>query len=153
MRKRNNYTQRELKALGKAIKIINQNPPEWKAPGAGNENHFSRKTLNAFAKAIQYIHKHPVEWTSPDDFSRHIGINRTTLQAVFIYKTGKTISEYYQMIRLMVSGILLDDDVLSTKEIAALCGYSSQSSFNKAFKRETGVSPGKWGKSNGIQHG
>lgn len=145
------YSQSELKALAKAIKYINQHPPESKSPGATNGNHFSRKTLKAFDKAIQYINKHPLEWTSPDEFSRYSGINQSTLQAVFLYKTGRTISEYCEIIRITVSCILLADETLSTKEIAALCGYSSQSSFNKAFKRVKGVSPGKWGIVDGDQ--
>jgi transcriptional regulator GlxA family with amidase domain len=133
-----------LKALTKAIKYINQHPPEWKDPGVLTENNFSRKTLNTFAKAIQYIHKHPLEWTSPNALCSYIDINQATLQAVFLHKTGRTISEYYETIRITISCMLLVDETLSTKEIAALCGYSSQSSFNKAFKRVRDVSPGKW---------
>jgi AraC-like DNA-binding protein len=144
MHNQSKYSESELKALAKAIKYINQHPPEWKSPGAGNENHFSRKTLQAFDKAIQYINKHPLEWTRPDEFSRYSDINQSTLQAVFLWKTGRTISEYCEIIRITVSCIFLADETLSTKEIAALCGYSSQSSFNKAFKRVKEVSPGKW---------
>jgi AraC-like DNA-binding protein len=142
MHNQSQYSEIELKALAKAIKFINQNPPEWESPG--NENHFSRKTLNAFAKAIDYIHKHPLEWTGPDNLCRYIGIKQSTLQAAFLHKTGRTISEYCEIIRINISCMLLADETLSTKEIAALCGYSSQSSFNKAFKRVKGFSPGKW---------
>lgn len=146
MHNQSKYSQREWSALAKAIKYISQHPPEWKNCGAPDDNHFSRKTLTAFNKAIQYINSHPLEWTSPDELSRYSGINQSTLQAVFLYKTGRTISEYGETIRITVSCIFLADDTLSTKEIAALCGYSSQSSFSKAFKRVKGISPGKWEK-------
>jgi len=146
MHNQSRYSQDELNALAKAIKYINQHPPEWKSCGAHNKNHFSRKSLKAFNKAIQYINNHPIEWTSPDELSGYSGIHQSTLQAVFLYKTGRTISEYCENIRITVSCILLSDETLSTKEIAALCGYGSQSSFNKAFKRVKGVSPGKWEK-------
>jgi AraC-like DNA-binding protein len=144
MHNQSKYSQRELKALTKAINYFNQHPPEWKSAGASNENHFGRKTMNAFAKAIQYVHKHPLEWTSPDALCCYTGVIQSTLQAVFLYKTGKTISEYCETIRITISCILLADETVNTKEIAALCGYSSQSSFNKAFKRVKAVSPGKW---------
>jgi AraC-like DNA-binding protein len=146
MHNQSRYKENELNALSIAIKYIKQHPPEWKCSGDPDENHFSRKTLKAFDKAIQYINNHPLEWTSPDELSGYSGISQSTLQAVFLYKTGKTISEYCENIRITVSCILLGDEALSTKEIAALCGYSSQSSFNKAFKRVKGIPPGKWEK-------
>jgi AraC-like DNA-binding protein len=151
MHNQSRYSESELSALAKAIKYINQHPPEWKSFGTTNENNFSRKTLKAFGKAIQYINKHPLEWTSPDELSRYSSISQATLQAVFLCKTGRTIGEYCEIIRITVACILLADETLSTKEIAALCEYSSQSSFNKAFKRVKGISPGKWGIVDGNQ--
>jgi AraC-like DNA-binding protein len=148
MHNQSKYSEPELEALAKAINYINQHSLEWKAQGAINENHFSRKTLKAFAKAIHYLHVHPLEWISPGSLCNYIGINQSTLQAIFVHKTGRTISDYCEIIRITVACILLSDETLSTKEIAAFCGYSNPSSFNKAFKRVKGVSPGKWPISN-----
>jgi AraC-like DNA-binding protein len=150
MQNKSKYSQDELNALAKAIKYIKQHPPEWKDCGTADRNHFSRKTMKAFNKAIQYINNHPLEWTSPDELSGYSGIYESTLQAVFLYKTGRTISEYCENIRITVSCILLSDETLSTKEIAGLSGYGSQSSFNRAFKRVKGVSPGQWEKEMGA---
>lgn len=141
MHNQSQYSQNNLSALAKAIKYINQNPPECKG-SVTHENHFSRKPFKAFSKAIQYIHDHPLERISPDEFSSYSSINQSTLQASFLCKTGRTISEYWEAIRITVSCILLADETLSTKEIAALCEYNSQSSFNKAFKTVKGVPPG-----------
>lgn len=146
MHNQNKYSQDELNALAIAIKYIKQHPPEWESCGTTDENHFSRKTLKAFNKAIEYINDHPLEWTSPVELSLYSGIYESTLQAVFLYKTRRTISEYCEHIRITAACILLSDETLSTKEIAALSGYGSQSSFNRAFKRVKGVSPGKWEK-------
>jgi AraC-like DNA-binding protein len=143
MHNQSKYSEPELEALAKAINYINQHSLEWKAHGVINENHFSRKTLKAFHKAIQYINKNPLERISPDELSRYSSIGKSTLQAVFLYKTGRTISEYFETIRITISCMLLADETLSTKVIAAICGYRSQSSFNKAFKRVKGISPGK----------
>ena len=144
MHNQSQHSKSELKVLVKALQYINQHPPAWNYTDVTNENHFSRKTLHAFAKAIQHIHKHPLEWTSPDELCSYIDINQSTLQAVFLCKTGRTISGYYETIRITIACVLLADESLSTKEIAAICGYSSQSSFNKAFKRVKHVSPCKW---------
>jgi AraC-like DNA-binding protein len=151
MHNQSQYSESELSALAKAINYINQHPPAWKCPDATNDNHFSRKTLKAFHKAIQYINKNPLEWISPDELSHYSSISQSTLQAVFMCKTGRTISEYCEVIRITISCMLLSDETLSTKEIAALCGYSNPSSFNKAFKRVKGVSPGKWSLVDGDQ--
>jgi AraC-like DNA-binding protein len=151
MHNQSQYSESELSALAKAINYINQHPPEWKRGDVTNDNHFSRKTLKAFHEAIQYINKNPLEWISPDELSSYSSIGQSTLQAVFLYKTGRTISDYCEITRITVACILLTDETLSTKEIAALCGYSTPSSFNKAFKRVKGVSPGKWSLVDGDQ--
>ena len=144
MNNENHFSRRLHAAAAKAIKYFTQHPLEWKTPDTTNENHFNLNTLKAFNKAINYINKHPLEWKSPHALSCYIRINQSTLQAVFLHKTGRTISEYWETVRITVACSLLADETLSTKEIATLCGYSSQSSFNKAFKRVKGISPGKW---------
>jgi AraC family transcriptional regulator len=39
---------------------------------------------------------------------------------------------------------LLERSNLTLAEVAALCGFSSQSHLNAAFKQYAGLSPGRW---------
>jgi AraC-like DNA-binding protein len=113
-----------------------------------NKNNFSLKVLKAFDKSLEYINQHPMEWKSPDDLATYAGINKVTLQSVFKYKTGKSISEYWEIMRIEAACVMLADGEFIIKEIATQCGYNRQSNFCNAFKKVKKVSPSEWQRMN-----
>ena len=54
---------------------------------------------------------------------------------------GLNFKQLQSQIRMQLAREYLADARLTQSEIALLLGYSEQSAFNRAFKRETGMTP------------
>jgi AraC-like DNA-binding protein len=59
---------------------------------------------------------------------------------------GQTPCEYLQALRMMKARDLLDTTSLSIYEVTTAVGFSSHSSFQALFKKNFGISPGKYRK-------
>lgn len=57
---------------------------------------------------------------------------------------GTTFRELADRVRARLAEEYLGDPSVSTVEVAFLLGFSDQTSFNRAFRRWTGESPGRW---------
>jgi AraC-like DNA-binding protein len=111
----------------------------------------NRKRLRStFLEAIHsikdYIDQHPLEIKTIEDLINKthspIGINLLHQGFRQVYGTG--IKKYEIRKRLEAAAQLLQQDELTMQEITARCGYSSQSSFVRAFKDVYGITPGQW---------
>jgi AraC-like DNA-binding protein len=56
---------------------------------------------------------------------------------------GTSFSEILDRLRNRLAGRYLEDERVSLQQIAWLLGYSEIGAFNHAFKRWTGISPGR----------
>lgn len=74
--------------------------------------------------------------------ANHFGISETTLQKIIHASVGKTFFEYVEDLRLEKAYQLLKTTSFTINHIACECGFSSQNSFYKAFKRRYHQSPG-----------
>ena len=109
-----------------------------------------RRLRNTFPEAIHsikdYIDQHPLEIKTISALIHkthsQIGINLLHQGFRQLYRTG--IKEYEIRKRLEAAAHLLQKDELTMQEITAKCGYSSQSSFVRAFKDVHGITPGQW---------
>jgi len=75
------------------------------------------------------------------DLARLSGLSPARLHARFIQETGQTPMDYVRRRRLQQALSLLRESTAAIGEIAARCGYQSQSAFTVAFVREYGCSP------------
>lgn len=109
-----------------------------------------RRLRNTFLEAIHsikdYIDQHPLEIKTISALIHkthsQIGINLLHQGFRQLYGTG--IKEYEIRKRLEAAAHLVQKDELTMQEITARCGYSSQSSFVRAFKEVYGITPGQW---------
>ncbi len=69
------------------------------------------------------------------------GSSLKTLSKQFKDLTGMSLSEYVEMRRLNRAEEMLKENHLNVNEIAAGCGFGSQNTLYKVFKRVHGVSP------------
>jgi AraC-like DNA-binding protein len=77
------------------------------------------------------------------ELARHAGASVRTLQRLFPAETGLTLEAWRQKARLIAGAALLSGGAPVTA--AALdCGYESPSAFITAFKRQFGVTPGRY---------
>jgi AraC family transcriptional regulator, alkane utilization regulator len=95
-------------------------------------------------RAIQSVHREPARRWTVDDLAREAGASRTVLADKFHVVLGQAPIEYVTGWRMQLAAdrIRNSDDALA--EIAANVGYESEAAFNRAFKRVTGVTPGRW---------
>jgi len=85
-------------------------------------------------------------FTSEDLYAKmvanHFSISETTLQKVVQSSVGKTFFEYVEDLRLEKAYQLLKTTSFTVSRIAGECGFASQNSFYKSFKRRYSQSPG-----------
>ncbi|OQP59908.1 hypothetical protein A3860_35955 [Niastella vici] len=111
----------------------------------------SQKRLRStFQEAIHsikdYIDQHPLEIKTIEELilKTHSQIGINLLHQGFRQLYGTRIKEYELRKRLEAAASLLQNDEFTMQEITAKCGYSSQSSFVRAFKDVHGITPGQW---------
>lgn len=80
---------------------------------------------------------------SAEDVANALHVSVRTLQRKLI-ATGTTFSELFDAVRGKLAEEYLADPAVSIAEVAFLLGFSEQSSFNRAFRRWTGETPGRW---------
>lgn len=85
-----------------------------------------------------------------EDIASHVYLSTSHLSGIFRKKTGQTISECINYVRIEKSKLLLKQRDVSITDVAASCGFESQSYFTRVFKNQTGVSPGKY-RSNALK--
>jgi AraC-like DNA-binding protein len=104
-----------------------------------------KKSTKTLIHAIQLeIRKNPLKSKKVYIIAREAGIDRKLLEAGFKILFGVTVKTYQLTRKLEFSQKLLDEGRLTIKEIAFQCGYSSQNSFAKAFKKLYNQSPTSW---------
>ncbi len=92
-----------------------------------------------------YIYTHIDIDINLAELSQMVGLSTFHMHRVFKNVFGKNIYESIKSIRLQKAASLLLTNAHSTiSEIAHECGYSSHSSFIKAFKERFGFTPKEW---------
>ena len=91
----------------------------------------------------QAIAASPVEGGSAEDIARVLHVSVRTLQRK-LGEIGTTFREVSETVRGHLAEGYLADPAVSIVEVAFMLGFSDQSSFNRAFRRWTGESPGRW---------
>ena len=85
------------------------------------------------------------EDASGADVARALCVSERTLQRKLV-AAGTTFRDVSNSVRRELAEGYLADRQVSIAEVAFMLGFSDQSSFNRAFRRWTGESPGHWRK-------
>lgn len=94
---------------------------------------------------MYYIYTHIETHIDIEELSYNLDISKFHMHRIFKEIFGKNIYEMIKSIRLQkAANLLLTNNTSTISNIANLCGYSSQSSFIKAFKERFDVSPKQW---------
>lgn len=93
-------------------------------------------------RALSCMHAEPgANWTLAQ-LAGHAGMSRSAFAAGFQQQVGQTPMHYLSEWRMLKARRLLETSRRSMGDIAEACGYQSESSFSKAFKKQFGSSPG-----------
>ncbi|MEA2016845.1 MAG: AraC family transcriptional regulator [Campylobacterota bacterium] len=94
---------------------------------------------------MNYINEHIDTDINIDQLSFDFGISKFHLHRIFKEQMGTNIYETIKSIRLQkASNLLITNKHSTITEVANMCGYSSQTSFLRAFKQRFEQTPKVW---------
>jgi AraC family transcriptional regulator, alkane utilization regulator len=111
---------------------------------SGSKGWFAALNDPIVGRALQLVHMHPARRWTADDLARESGTSRTVLAERFKALLGRPPIDYVTSWRIQLAADRLRNGRDSIAGIAAEAGYESEPAFNRAFKRVTGITPGRW---------
>lgn len=109
-------------------------------PAAGGE----------FTQVLNYVDKHLAAPLQVEDLRKLCSMNRAEFSARFRETFGIPPKQYLVRRRLMRAKHLLWRTRLPVKEIAQQCGFADMRFFCRSFKKSTGMTPGGYRNSGGM---
>ncbi len=94
--------------------------------------------------ALTQLHERPAHPWTLAELARTIASSRTVLVERFSQLVGVPPIQYLTQWRLQLAAEQLSRGSGKVAAIGAQVGYDSEAAFSRAFKRETGLSPGAW---------
>lgn len=105
---------------------------------------------NPRARAIAaWLQDNPANDESLPVLAKRAGASMRTVQRLFTLETGLSFAKWRQRLRLLAAAAQLGEK-RSVTDVAFGVGYASVSAFVSAFRREFGVTPGRFGASEPI---
>ena len=98
----------------------------------------------AVGSALQAIHAAPAEPWTVDALAREAGLSRAAFARRFSAVLGMPPLSYLTGWRMTTARRLLRETQLPLAAVAQRTGYGSEFAFAKAFKRESGITPGSY---------
>jgi len=106
----------------------------------------SEDVLKMVEKVKKFIDERFCEKIDVQQLVQKFNVPLYYLTHIFYKIVGKSINSYVINKRLNYSVRLLKESSYPIKQISKLCGFKDQHYFNKVFKKEFGISPGKFRK-------
>jgi AraC-like DNA-binding protein len=100
-------------------------------------------------KCLALMHAEPARGWTVESLAQSIHTSRSVLAERFAELVGMPPMQYLTRWRMVVAAGRLRARQGTLARIARDVGYDSEAAFNRAFKREFGVSPGMWRRRNG----
>ncbi len=111
-----------------------------------------RDPVTAFVK--EYLEAHYMEEITLDRMAEKLDITGGYLSTYFKEKTGMNFVDYVNDVRVRKARELLDRSPgLKIQDVAARVGYQNLNSFNRMFKKFTGLTPSEYRKEGGARGG
>ena len=98
-------------------------------------------------RALALMHERPGHDWTVDEIADNVGISRSALSQRFTDLIGQPPMQYLTRWRMTTAAQRLRGEEASIARVAADIGYDSEAAFNRAFKRELGVTPAAWRRS------
>src|SRR5579885_1132260 len=111
---------------------------------AGERGWFAALNDPVVGRALQLVHRDPARRWTVESLAREAGTSRTVLTERFNAVLGQAPIEYVTGWRMQLAAERIRNSNDGLASIAADIGYESEAAFNRAFKRVTGMTPGRW---------
>ncbi len=110
-----------------------------------DQNHFPSHQNKTVKAAIDYINSHFSEEITLETVAKAVYLSVNQLCRLFSEHCGTTVAKYITSRRITEAKKLLSEG-RSVTETAMLCGFGDHTVFIRAFKKNVGVTPGRYGK-------
>jgi AraC-like DNA-binding protein len=111
---------------------------------AGGRNWLGGLTDKHIGRAIAAMHADPGRDWGLRDLAAEVGMSRAVFVDRFTRLVGEPPHRYLRRIRVHRAALELEKGDEAIIRIAEMVGYASESSFNKAFSREMGITPARY---------
>ena len=116
----------------------------WLSQASQDQVSLQAFTNPRLTEVIDTIHADPnAPWTV-ESLARIYGQSRSAFAAHFKLVTGQSPITYVRHCRINRACKMLEETALPVDEVAYQSGYVDANAFNRAFRRETGASPGAY---------
>lgn len=106
----------------------------------------------AVLNALSHIHSNISEDLSLESVAALVGLTPTYLSTSFKDTTGYNYKSYILKARISLAKRLMRNGALSSTEACFAAGFNTYSSFLRAFKKITGITPAEYLEENDRQH-
>ena len=97
-------------------------------------------------KIISFLQSRIYSEISIDELCQHVGYSRGHVCNHFKKATGKTVNNYFQLLKIEEAKRLILETNTDFSGIAEMLGYSNPQYFSKVFRQYTGYTPGNFRK-------
>ena len=111
---------------------------------ATEENLYVPTHEDRLSQVLRYINLNFATIENLEEVASQFFVSKYHLCHMFKEHLGVSLVTYLNTIRIQAACKMLQDERLSTAQVAGACGFNSTSYFCKVFKDEKGVSPGKY---------
>jgi AraC-like DNA-binding protein len=102
-------------------------------------------------KTINFINMNYDRDLSVKELSLHINVNEDYLHRIFKQHTGVTIIEFLTSMRMEKAKMLLKNTDIPIIDVSGYVGINSRQYFSYVFKKNTGISPNQFRKSQEVK--
>lgn len=109
-------------------------------------SHSKESYSEVVVNCLEYMKAHMGEPVTLEELGRVTGYSALHVLRLFKVNTGRTPHAHLTKMRIAYAKELLADEETAMAEIASACGFASESHFQTLFKKQTGITPGKYRK-------
>ena len=142
------YCQQEAEGLMLAFltEVARRNGENSETYSQNARTGMKLKSDNLFLRIIDYISEHYGEALKISDIAKWAHISETQFRRMFSSYMNMSPLEYINVVRIQAACEYLKKTDEPVAMIAAKCGFTVSSTFNRNFRHITGVSPAEWRK-------
>lgn len=110
-----------------------------------------RSENDMVSRVILYMQDHLTERISVQQLAEMVYVSKSYLSRAFKQKTGVSLMEYLNALRMEAAKAMLVGSSMNTDEIAYQTGYNSSKFFYRAFRAYTGMSTREFRNSEALE--